>query len=60
LKTNKQKNSQSEFQDSRGYTEKPCLENKKQKTKKTKNKKPHYVAQASLELLIALPLRLEL
>jgi hypothetical protein len=27
-----------EFQDSQGYTEKPCL--KKQKTKKQKNKKP--------------------
>jgi hypothetical protein len=32
---------QSEFQDSQGYTEKPCLKNtkKKQKNKKTKNKK---------------------
>jgi hypothetical protein len=28
----------SEFQDSQGYTEKPCLEKTKQKTK-TKNKK---------------------
>jgi hypothetical protein len=31
---------QSEFQDSQGYTEKPCLEKKKQKkNKKKKNKK---------------------
>ena len=31
---------QSEFQDSQGYTEKPCLEkNKKQKTNKQTNKK---------------------
>jgi hypothetical protein len=30
---------QSEFQDSQGYTEKPCLENQKQKTKKSNNKK---------------------
>jgi hypothetical protein len=33
---------QSEFQDSQGYTEKPCLEktNKQKKTKQKTNKKP--------------------
>jgi hypothetical protein len=31
---------QSEFQDSQGYTEKPCLEKKKQKTK---NKQTIYI-----------------
>jgi hypothetical protein len=30
---------QSEFQDSQGYTEKPCLQKQKTKTIKTKNKK---------------------
>jgi hypothetical protein len=30
---------QSEFQDSQGYTEKPCLKNQKTKRKQTKNKK---------------------
>jgi hypothetical protein len=30
---------QSEFQDSQGYTEKPCLEKQKQKTKNKKTKK---------------------
>ena len=29
---------QSEFQDSQGYTEKPCLENKQTNKQKTKNK----------------------
>jgi hypothetical protein len=58
---------QSKFQDSQGYTERPCLEktkNKKQKTKqnKTKQTKPqktrsyiwsqaHQVAEKDLELL---------
>jgi hypothetical protein len=30
---------QSEFQDSQGYTEKPCLEKQKTKTKKNKKQK---------------------
>jgi hypothetical protein len=30
---------QSEFQDSQGYTEKPCLEKSKNKTKQNKTKK---------------------
>jgi hypothetical protein len=36
--------SQSEFQDSQGYTEKPCLE-KKKKSKKEKRKKMDHVSQ---------------
>jgi hypothetical protein len=32
---------QSEFQDSQGYTEKPCLEKNKNKTKQNKQTKKH-------------------
>jgi hypothetical protein len=36
---------QSEFQDSQGYTEKPCLEKTKQKTNKQTNKKSKALAK---------------
>jgi hypothetical protein len=34
---------QSEFQDSQGYTEKPCLETQKTKNKKAKNKNKKFL-----------------
>jgi hypothetical protein len=47
------------FQDSQGYTEKPCLEKKKKKKKKKREKKrlsfeigSYYVAQAGLKLVV--------
>jgi hypothetical protein len=43
LSTRRQPGLQSEFQDSQGYTDKPCLEKpKKKKKKKANNKKVYY------------------
>jgi hypothetical protein len=39
---------QSEFQDSQGYTEKPCLEKQKQKTNKPKNQIYIYIYKTDM------------